>query len=179
MFLHEVTLSNVLSFGSETTLGMKPLNVLIGPNGCGKSNFIEALGLLHAAPTLHVVHLLGGTLESGFFLNADVAPSLPCLEEDPARRQAAQVSKVGNAVACARKPGEEARGHHEQRKHSGLNRQNAPDVDLFAGPVPGEAEHDAEDCAGRADHGAERRNRKEDHGNGRRRPSPPRSAPVD
>lgn len=51
MFLHEVTLSNVLSFGSETTLGMKPLNVLVGPNGCGKSNFIEALGLLHAAPT--------------------------------------------------------------------------------------------------------------------------------
>ena len=51
MLLHEVTLSNVLSFGSETTLGMKPLNVLIGPNGSGKSNFIEALGLLHAAPT--------------------------------------------------------------------------------------------------------------------------------
>ena len=51
MFLHEVTLGNVLSFGSEITLGMKPLNVLVGPNGCGKSNFIEALGLLRAAPT--------------------------------------------------------------------------------------------------------------------------------
>lgn len=51
MFIREVTLQNVLSFGSTTTLKMKPLNVLVGPNGCGKSNFIEALGLLRAAPT--------------------------------------------------------------------------------------------------------------------------------
>ena len=51
MFLKEVTLRNVLSFGAQTTLEMKPLNVLVGPNGCGKSNFIEVLGLLRAAPT--------------------------------------------------------------------------------------------------------------------------------
>lgn len=51
MFLKEVALHNVLSFGSPVRLEMEPLNVLIGPNGCGKSNFIEALGLLRAAPT--------------------------------------------------------------------------------------------------------------------------------
>ncbi len=51
MFIREVTLQNILSFGSSTTLQMKPLNVLVGPNGCGKSNFIEAMALLRAAPT--------------------------------------------------------------------------------------------------------------------------------
>lgn len=29
---------------------MRPLNVLIGANGCGKSNFIEVLNLLRYAP---------------------------------------------------------------------------------------------------------------------------------
>lgn len=50
MFIREVSLQNILSFGASGRLAMEPLNVLIGPNGCGKSNFIEALGLLHAAP---------------------------------------------------------------------------------------------------------------------------------
>lgn len=44
----EITIRNFLSFGPETpAFAMKPLNVLIGPNGCGKSNFIEALGYLN------------------------------------------------------------------------------------------------------------------------------------
>lgn len=46
-----MSLQNILSFGPTGRLTMEPLNVLIGPNGCGKSNFIEALGLLRAAPT--------------------------------------------------------------------------------------------------------------------------------
>lgn len=49
--LREVTLRNLLSFGPDTEpLALESLNVLIGPNGSGKSNFIEALGLLAAAP---------------------------------------------------------------------------------------------------------------------------------
>lgn len=51
MLIEKIRLRNVLSFGPdapELTLG--PLNVLIGPNGSGKSNFIEAIGLLQAAP---------------------------------------------------------------------------------------------------------------------------------
>ena len=51
MLIKTITLHNLLSFGPDTPeLEMRPLNVLIGPNGSGKSNFIEAIGLLQAAP---------------------------------------------------------------------------------------------------------------------------------
>ena len=52
MLLERIQLTNLLSFGpqaEEVELG--PLNVLIGSNGCGKSNFIDAIGLLRTAPT--------------------------------------------------------------------------------------------------------------------------------
>jgi predicted ATPase len=50
--LKSLTLRNLLSFGSEdTTLELQPLNLLIGPNAAGKSNLIEAISLLQAAPT--------------------------------------------------------------------------------------------------------------------------------
>ena len=49
--LHSITLKNLLSYGEEgVTLELEPLNVLIGPNASGKSNLIEAVGLLAAAP---------------------------------------------------------------------------------------------------------------------------------
>lgn len=51
MLIHRIRLIDVLSFGSGSQeLRLEPLNVLIGPNGSGKSNFIEAIGLLKAAP---------------------------------------------------------------------------------------------------------------------------------
>jgi predicted ATPase len=47
----EIQLRNLLSFGPDTEpLALKDLNVLIGTNGSGKSNFIEAVSLLHSAP---------------------------------------------------------------------------------------------------------------------------------
>ena len=50
-FLHSIQLQNILSFGPDTPeLTLEPLNVLIGPNASGKSNLIEALSLLAAAP---------------------------------------------------------------------------------------------------------------------------------
>lgn len=50
-FLKSIRLRNLLSFGPATPeLELKSLNVLIGPNGTGKSNLIEAIGLLKAAP---------------------------------------------------------------------------------------------------------------------------------
>jgi len=49
MLLHSITLTDLLSF-SETTLELRPLNVLIGANASGKSNLISAIGLLKAAP---------------------------------------------------------------------------------------------------------------------------------
>lgn len=62
MLIREITLRNLLSFGPDTpSLPLHGLNVLIGPNGSGKSNLIEALGLLHAAPT----HLAKPVREGG------------------------------------------------------------------------------------------------------------------
>lgn len=50
--LNSLELKGFLSFGPRSKpVELKNLNVLIGPNGVGKSNFIEAIELLHAAPT--------------------------------------------------------------------------------------------------------------------------------
>ena len=51
-FLRSLKLTNFLSFGPDSqSIELTPLNVLIGPNASGKSNFIEAVELLHATPT--------------------------------------------------------------------------------------------------------------------------------
>jgi predicted ATPase len=47
-FLKRISLSNFLSYGAEQTIDLKNLNVFIGPNTSGKSNFIEALRLLRS-----------------------------------------------------------------------------------------------------------------------------------
>lgn len=50
-FIKSIRLTNFLSYGSSTDeTELKSLNVLIGPNLSGKSNLIEALGILRAAP---------------------------------------------------------------------------------------------------------------------------------
>lgn len=95
MFLKEVTLRNVLSFGSRTTLEMKPLNVLIGPNGCGKSNFIEALRLLRAVPTdVRVPIRESGGVEDWLW-KGKPKPKSACLEivvDNPRGRQSLRYS---------------------------------------------------------------------------------------
>ncbi len=50
MLIERLRLKNILSF-RETTVKLEKLNVLIGPNGVGKSNLIEVIGLLQALPT--------------------------------------------------------------------------------------------------------------------------------
>lgn len=48
--IRTLELKNLLSYGPESApVELGPLNVLIGLNACGKSNFIEAIGLLAAA----------------------------------------------------------------------------------------------------------------------------------
>ena len=49
MLLRKVKLENLLSF-RDTEVELRGLNVLIGANASGKSNLIEAIGLLQAAP---------------------------------------------------------------------------------------------------------------------------------
>jgi predicted ATPase len=53
MLLRKIQIRNLLSFGpAGLALPLRPLNVLIGANGSGKSNLIEAIGLLQSAPRL-------------------------------------------------------------------------------------------------------------------------------
>jgi predicted ATPase len=60
MLLKRIAMRNLLSF-RDAELELGPLNVLIGPNGCGKSNLIECIGLLQALPTdLNRAIALGG-----------------------------------------------------------------------------------------------------------------------
>ena len=50
-FLKSIRPVNLLSFGPETQeIELRPLNILIGANGSGKSNLIEILGLLSKLP---------------------------------------------------------------------------------------------------------------------------------
>jgi len=51
-FIRTLRLQNFLSYGREgEEIELQPLNVLIGANASGKSNLIEAIGLLKATPT--------------------------------------------------------------------------------------------------------------------------------
>lgn len=51
IFIRTLHLQNFLSYGSKgETIELQPLNVLIGSNGSGKSNLIEAIGLLQSTP---------------------------------------------------------------------------------------------------------------------------------
>lgn len=48
--LKRVTLENFFSFGASTTIALNPdVNILVGINGSGKSNFLKAIRLLHEA----------------------------------------------------------------------------------------------------------------------------------
>jgi predicted ATPase len=59
--IQQIQLQNFLSFGPDSApVELLPLNVLIGANASGKTNFIEAFRLLNAAPTD-----LGGSLRQG------------------------------------------------------------------------------------------------------------------
>jgi predicted ATPase len=66
-FLKSIRPINLLSFGPDTEeIELRPLNILIGPNGCGKSNLIEIFGLLKSLterkPWVHVTET-GGVRE--------------------------------------------------------------------------------------------------------------------
>lgn len=52
MLIRQIQAAGLLSFGSDGfNLPLNNLNVLIGANGSGKSNLIELLAVLQAAPT--------------------------------------------------------------------------------------------------------------------------------
>jgi predicted ATPase len=50
--LRSIRLTNFLSYGPNApTIELRPLNVIIGPNGTGKSNLLEAIDILRATPS--------------------------------------------------------------------------------------------------------------------------------
>ena len=52
LLLESLHLRDFLSFGRDCLpVELGPLNVIIGANGAGKSNFIEAIDLMRAAPS--------------------------------------------------------------------------------------------------------------------------------
>jgi len=64
--IQKLKLQNFLSYGPQgEEIELQPLNVLIGANGSGKSNLIEAFGILKATPTDIMVPIRkgGGTSE--------------------------------------------------------------------------------------------------------------------
>ncbi len=49
--LNSLGIKNLLSFGPEgVDVELRPLNVLIGPNGCGKSNFLTTIRIIQNLP---------------------------------------------------------------------------------------------------------------------------------
>ena len=52
MLFKSIKMNRFLSF-SDTAEGidLRPLNLIIGPNGCGKSNFLEAFALVRRIAT--------------------------------------------------------------------------------------------------------------------------------
>jgi len=74
--IRSIRLRNLLSYGPDApSFALEPLNVLIGPNAAGKSNLIEALSLLAAAPRdLQVPIREGGGVRDWLWKGVDKAP---------------------------------------------------------------------------------------------------------
>lgn len=79
--LDSLHLKGFLSFGpASEPVKLTNLNVLIGPNGVGKSNFIEALELLHATPTDFSGAIRLGGLPSDWVWHGDKVASRARIE---------------------------------------------------------------------------------------------------
>ena len=80
-FIRAIRLDGILSYGPGTPeFPLEPLNVLIGPNASGKSNLIEALSLLAAAPRDLRAPILEGGDVSDWLWKGGIAPDGATLE---------------------------------------------------------------------------------------------------
>lgn len=79
--LESIQLKGFLSFGPDSAaMPLHDLNVLIGPNGVGKSNLIEALELLRATPLDFSEVIRQGGLPSDWIWHGDGATSSARIE---------------------------------------------------------------------------------------------------
>lgn len=81
-FIRTMRLQNFLSYGGEgEEIELQPLNVLIGSNASGKSNLIEAFGLLKATPTdLNAPIRKGGGISEWLWKGEKEAPTIAEIE---------------------------------------------------------------------------------------------------
>jgi predicted ATPase len=79
MLLRSITLKNLLSF-KDATLELRPLNVLIGANGSGKSNLIDAISLLQGAPRNLASAMQRGDGVQGWLRKAEPPPEFAGIE---------------------------------------------------------------------------------------------------
>jgi predicted ATPase len=81
-FLQSIRLKNILSF-KDANLPLESLNILIGPNAAGKSNLIDVIGLLQAAPgDLNAAILRGGGAPAWIRKGEEGAPGAAAIECD-------------------------------------------------------------------------------------------------
>ncbi len=75
-YIQTIRLDNILSYGPNTeAILLEPLNVLIGRNASGKSNFLEALSILAAAPRdIQVPFRIGGGVYEWFWKGPTRSP---------------------------------------------------------------------------------------------------------
>ncbi len=87
-FIKNVKIKNIFSFDEEgIDLDMQPLNVLIGPNAVGKSNFISALEIMFSLPWSFRKHIkkIGG-IEDTLWKNAEYPEGEICLTLEVLKR---------------------------------------------------------------------------------------------
>ena len=108
MLLRRLKVSGMLSFGPRgVDLPLEPLNVLIGANGSGKSNLLEAIALLRSAPSdlTEPIARRGGPDE--FFWKGPDASYRLHIEavvdflQDRAVRHSLSVARSGGRIAVA------------------------------------------------------------------------------
>lgn len=77
MLVEQLTLSNLLSFGTNLEpIPLGPLNLVIGSNGSGKSNLLEAIDLLKHAPDLLSTPVReGGGIRDWLWKGAEQTPT--------------------------------------------------------------------------------------------------------
>jgi len=100
--LDSLHLRGFLSFGpGSEPVKLQGLNVLIGPNGVGKSNLIEAVELLHATPTNFSSAIRVGGLPSNWIWRSGSGNSSACVDtvlsetpEQPALRYGIEFTEV-------------------------------------------------------------------------------------
>jgi predicted ATPase len=128
MLFTRLELKNLLSF-QDTKVDLRPLNVLIGPNASGKSNLIDVMSLLRAAPaSLSDAIRQGGGVRSWISgaVEAGRVASVICdveLEPSPSLRYTLAFAEEANAVMVVEESLCEGSEEHFTRQGSSARRR--------------------------------------------------------